>query len=367
MNASSAAGVSTREVRRTSRLARFRVPAVRGAQLFAVAGFAFAQPLFDILGKNAEFFAVRGSTPSDIVLFALVVTFAPALILLAIKVLFVLVTSRDAAVVHYVFLAGLGAVFGVQALKRSGIGGTAALIAGAIAIGVGIAVAAWRLPPVRSFLTILAVAPLVFLTVFLFDSKVEELVFPATVHAAVANVDSSTPVVYLLLDEFPLNALLEADGEIDAKRFPNFARLARTSTWFRNTTTLSATTTVAVPVILTGNPPIRGALPVAQNYPHNLFTLLASRYRMKVTESQTRLCPSSICRRKEAGTESRLSSLYNDARIVYLHLLSPPALEDKLPVIDESWGNFGSDTGGELEDESLPKVNMHTFYIGRVQ
>src|SRR5213079_3703161 len=81
MNASSAAGVSTREVRRTSRLARFRVPAVRGAQLFAVSGFAFAQPLFDILGKNAEFFAVRGSTPGDIVLFALVVTFVPALVL----------------------------------------------------------------------------------------------------------------------------------------------------------------------------------------------------------------------------------------------------------------------------------------------
>jgi sulfatase-like protein len=354
-------------MRRTARLARFRGTAVRGAQLFAVSGFALAQPLFDILGKNAEFFAVRGSTPSDIVLFALVVTFAPALILLAIEVVVELVTRRDAAVLHYVFLAGLGAVFGVQALKRSGVSGTAALIVGAVVIGVGLAAAAWRLPPVRSFLTILAVAPIVFLSVFLFDSKVEELVFPATVHAAVANVDSSTPVVYLLLDEFPVIDLLNAKGEIDAKRFPNFARLASTSIWFRNTTTLSATTTIAVPVILTGNPPIRGALPVAQNYPHNLFTLLASRYRMKVAESQTRLCPSSICRRKEASTESRLSGLYNDARIVYLHLLSPPALEDRLPVIDESWGNFGSDTGDELETETLPKVNMHTFYIGRVQ
>src|SRR5205823_8777478 len=140
--------------------------------------------------------------------------------------------------------------------KRSGTGATARLTCGSIASGVVSAVAAWRLRAVRSVRTILAVGPLVFLTVFLFGSKVEELVFPATVHAAVANVDSSTPVVYLLLDEFPLNALLDADGEIDAKRFPNFARLARTSTWFRNTTTLSATTTVAVPVILTGNPPI---------------------------------------------------------------------------------------------------------------
>ena len=340
---------------------------MRGAQLLAVSGFALAQPLFDILGKNAEFFAVRGSTPSDIVLFALVVTFAPALALLAIEVAVELVTRRDAVILHYVFLAGLGAVFGVQALKRSGVDGTTALTVGAVVIGVAIGVATWRVPIVRSFVTVLSAASLIFLGVFLFDSKVEELVFPKQVNASAANVDASIPIVYLLLDEFPVTDLLDAKGDIDAARFPNFARLARTSTWFRNTTTLSASTTVAVPVILTGNPPVRGALPLAQNYPNNLFTLLASRYRMAVTESQTRLCPSHICRRKEPSTGSRLSSLYSDARVVYLHLLAPPALEDRLPAIDESWGNFGSDTGGELEDESLPKVNMHTFYIGRVR
>ena len=366
MNASSAARVAARERRRTSRIARFREPAVRAAQLLAASGFALAQPLFDILGKNAEFFAVRGSTPADIVLFALVVTFAPALVLLAVEVVVELVTKRDAAVLHDVILGGLGAVFGVQALKRSGIGGTTLLIVGALVIGVALAVAVWRVPVVRSFLMILSAAPIVFLAVFLFHSKVEELVFPTTVKAAVANVDSSIPVVYLLFDEFPVIDLMDAKENIDAKRFPNFARLARTSTWFRNTTSLSASTTVAVPVILTGNPPIRGALPLAQNYPDNLFTLLASRYRMYVTESQTRLCPSHICRREEPGARSRLSSLYSDARTVYLHLLSPPALEDELPAIDESWGNFGSDTGDELSGE-LPKVNMHTFYIGRVQ
>ena len=160
---------------------------------------------------------------------------------------------------------------------------------------------------------------------------------------------------------------MKAKGHIDAKRFPNFARLARTSTWFRNTTTLSASTTVAVPVILTGNPPVPGALPVAQNYPHNLFTLLASRYRMNVTESQTRLCPSQICHREAPSIGSRLSSLYSDARIVYLHLIAPPSLEDGLPAIDESWGNFGIGHGRRARGRALPKVNMHTFYIGRLQ
>src|SRR5436309_15730667 len=113
------AGVS----RATWRL-RLRVPAIRGAQLFAASGFALAQPLFDILGKNAAFFAAHASTPGDIVLFALAVTFAPALVLLAVE-LVVGAFSRSAAFgVHLVFLGFLGAVFGVQLLKRSGLDGT---------------------------------------------------------------------------------------------------------------------------------------------------------------------------------------------------------------------------------------------------
>ena len=113
------------------------MPAIRGAQLLAVSGFALAQPLFDLLGKNAEFFAVRGSTPGDIVLFALVVTFAPALLLLAVELVVGLVSASAATVLHHVFIGFLGAVFGVQALKRAGVDGTTVLIAGAVLIGDG--------------------------------------------------------------------------------------------------------------------------------------------------------------------------------------------------------------------------------------
>jgi hypothetical protein len=350
---------------RTRSASRFREPALRGAQLLAVSGFALAQPLFDILGKNAEFFAVRGSKPFDIVLFALVVTFVPALVLLAVEVAVDLVTRRDALVLHHVFLAGLGAVFGVQALKRSGVDGTAVLIIGAIAIGVAVAVAAWRVPIARSFLTILAGGSLVFLGAFLLNSKVESLVFPGDVQAAVANVEASTPVVFLMWDEFPIISLMNAKEQIDARRFPNFARLARSANWYRNMTSVSPTTTYSVPSALSGVEPKRGKLPLFQNYPDNLFTLLGHRYKLNVIETQTRLCPSRLCAHEGQGTEARLSSLYSDARTVYLHLLAPPALEDRLPAIDESWGNFGSDTGQQLE-ETLPKVNLHTFYIGRL-
>src|SRR5438046_6213683 len=105
--------------------ARLREPALRGAQLFTVSGFAFAQPLFDILGKNAEFFAAHGSTPGDILLIGLVVVFVPALVLFAVEVLVELVIGQAAFVLHLFSLAALAPVLGAQALHRAGLGGPA--------------------------------------------------------------------------------------------------------------------------------------------------------------------------------------------------------------------------------------------------
>ncbi len=359
--------VAQAHVSETALRVRLRDPAIRGAQLLAASGFALAQPLFDLLGRNAEFFAVRGSTASDIVTFALVVTFVPALVLTLVEVVAGLFSSRVAVGLHLVFLAFFAALFGIQALKRSGVDDMTVLIVGAVAIGVAVALAVWRLRAARSFLTILSVAPLVFLVLFLFSSNVSKLVTSSgSAHAAAIRVQAATPVVFLLFDEFPVIDLQDASGGIDARRFPNFAKLAAGSIWFRNTTTDSANTTVAVPAILTGQRPKKGALPIYRDHPNNLFTLLGRRYRMQVIESQTRLCPKSLCKRKGAGAETRLSSLYSDVKVVYLHLIAPPALEDGLPAIDESWGDFSSNAL-EAPQAGAPKVNLKTFYLDRLK
>jgi sulfatase-like protein len=351
--------------------ARLREPAIRGAQLLAASGFALAQPLFDILGKNAEFFAVRGSPPLDIVTFALAVTFVPALLMLAAELVVGLASRRAAEILHLVFLGFLAAVVAVQALKRAGVDGTVILVALSVLAGVGAAVLFSRVAAARSFLTILAAAPLVFLGLFLFNTPVKNLVFPSDVDVSLAAVQSDTPVVFVLFDEFPVISLLDEEDAVDEGRFPNFARLSRSSTWFRNTTTYSPSTVVAVPSMLSSKFPQRGKLPVYQNHPDNLFTLLGGQYELNVTESQTRLCPPSLCDESAPPAGERLSSLYSDARVVYLHLLSPPGLEDRLPVIDESWGNFGKEGGNrdapdQLELRAqLPKQNLQNFYIGR--
>ena len=95
---------STLRARRAEPPSFARTAVVRGAQLAVLSGFALAEPLLDILGKNPEFFSVRRSTSTQIVLFALAVTLIPPLALLAVELL-VRVFNRPAAdVLHLVFV-----------------------------------------------------------------------------------------------------------------------------------------------------------------------------------------------------------------------------------------------------------------------
>jgi len=104
------------------------------------------------------------------------------------------------------------------------------------------------------------------------------------------------PVVLLILDELPVHSLMDARGRVDARLYPNFARLASHSTWFRNTTTVDQDTPYAVPAILDGRLPERDRLPVAADHPRNLFSLLAPLYSLHVREESTTLCAPRLCR-----------------------------------------------------------------------
>ena len=92
----------------------------------------------------------------------------------------------------------------------------------------------------RSFVTVLSPAPLIVLLLFLVVSPVRGLLFPSAAGGAVAGPSrSAVPIVHVVLDELPQATLADADGRIDAELFPNFARLAEESTWYRNATTVN--------------------------------------------------------------------------------------------------------------------------------
>jgi hypothetical protein len=309
-----------------------------GLHLGALCGFAFAQPLFDLLGRNAPFFAVRGSTRWDVVVFAVGLVVVPPLFLLAVEALAGLAGRRAATAAHLVLLAALTGLVCLQAIR--GIEAEdAVLVAAAGLTGIAAAAAYARARAARVLLSVLAPAPLLFLALFLFASPVSDLVTRSAPAPRLAEVGSRTPVVLVVFDEFPTVSLMDDRQRIDSGSYPNFAALARDSIWFRNATTVHEWTTWAVPSILTGLYPQTDALPLYLDHPDNLFTLLGGSYDLRVMESQTHLCPAELCGTAE-GFGERLDSILSDVRVVYPHLVLPSGLRRRLTPVGDAWSGF---------------------------
>jgi hypothetical protein len=246
--------------------------------------------------------------------------------------------------VHLLLVAGLFALFALQLLKRVEPSSGRLLVVLAALAGALFAAAYARARPVRAIVTVLGPAPLLFLGLFLFGSSVTKLVFPDDARAEVNLVaaKSETPVVVIVFDEFTSTSLLDGEGRIDAVRFPNFAALARASTWYPDATAVSQGTVRALPAILTGKESGPKSLPTFQDHPQNLFTLLGRSHAVHALEPVTRLCPGEVCPRPDAPSlRDELDSLSSDLGLVYLHLLLPRDLARDLTPITRAWGNFG--------------------------
>lgn len=328
---------------------KLRWALTNGAHLAVLSSFALAQPLLDILGKNAAFFAVRGSSSRQIVLFALALVFVLPAALLAIEVIVLFINRRLANAVHLFFVCVLSAVVALYFFTKSdSLSGMTSLVV-ALCVGAVVAALYWRTSPVRSFLSVLSPAPLVFLALFLFSSQASDLVFSSTPKASAATVvKAKTPVVLVVFDELNAVSLMNAKGKVDAVRYPNFASLARNATWYHSDTTVHRATEGAIPAIVTGDLPQASKLPTFADYPNSLFTLLGKSYQMKVFEP-LHLCPKSLCpttSAQNAEASDTTSSLVSDTGTVYLHLLLPDPYVAHVPPISDTWGNFGKkDTG----------------------
>jgi hypothetical protein len=327
----------------------------RGLHIAVLWALAVAQPLFDLLGRNPEFFATRGARPVDIVAFALMVTFVVPLVLIGVEWLAGLASGAVAWALHLVYVAILVAAITLQAIELAG-----PVPAFALALGLGgVAAAAYvRWPAARAFLTVLGPAPLVFLALFVLVSDVSDLVFPASADVRGAHVRATAPIVLVIFDEFPVHSLMAADGRLDARRYPNFARLARDATWYRNTASVDQDTPYAVPAILDGRLPRQERLPVAADHPQNIFSLLSERYDLHVREDATALCAPSVCTDVDRpGFRDRMRSLWDDLSLVYAHQVLPDDVERELPSVTETWGDFsgGLDTTAAVADTKVTR------------
>jgi Sulfatase len=329
--------------------------------LGALWALAMAQPLFELLGRNAQFFVARGSTTGDILLLAFGYALVPPL--LGAAVVWALGRVRPAAgwTAMLVLVALLVAALLLPPLGDA-LGGSPWAVPAALALGSGAAALYARADGVRTFVDVLSPAPLIVLLLFLVVSPVRGLVLPGDDRGSPAGpASSSVPIVHVVLDELPESTLTDARGRIDAALFPNLARFAREATWYRNATTVDDLTTEAVPSQLTGERPRQGSLPTTRDHPRSLFTLFRRSHRMTVVEPITDLCPERLCGAERPGTADRLRSLASDLDVVVRHLLLPDDLREGLPAVDRVWEGFeaGSEPApGEIRGGPLLKRDV---------
>ena len=314
--------------------------------IFVLVGFAVAQPLFDLLARNAEFFTFRQATWGDIVALVVILSVLLPLGLIGVEGIIGLFSHRLRRWIHgTIIAAGVAATVLPTLHPISALPGTL-LVSGALLLG-GIAALGYAFfLPVRQFFSLLSPAVLIFPALFAFASPVFRIVFPADSSIPVerVHITNPPPIIFIILDEFPLTALLNEHHQIDAPRYPNFAALAQHATWFRNATTVSDTTDKAVPAIVTGNYPHASLLPTAADHPHNIFTLLCGFYNCTVSGTITQLCPDQLCEKVSETLLVRVHSLLSDLSIVYLHLLLPKDLSMRLPSITQNWTDFAGNT-----------------------
>ena len=125
--------------------------------------------------------------------------------------------------------------------------------------------------------------------------------------APAAAQQSRPPVVLVVFDGLATRLLQTAGGEIDAVRYPSFARFAEEGTWFPNGHTIHESTRFSVPSIFDGKFPQPGQQATALHHPRSLFTLLEDDYTMNVWEEASRVCPVSLCKPRSGNVIQHLA------------------------------------------------------------
>ena len=328
-------------------------PLWQGSQMFrrhfltylALSTMAIAQPLLDLYGKNTTVFSAGKLSPLEVSVFLLLVGLAPALICVGLDRFSALFGPKVNEATRLCLISGLSLLLGLAVARWLDVNRNIPSIAIGLAFALVLPWAFDKSKPVREWsrwLSVLSVAVLGSAVIAL-QPVLLESDGPQS-DAVIGNKDVT--VLQVVFDEFPLYSLLGDDGKINATRFPGFAELAQSATWYRNAVSASNFTHQAVPAILASQVPDQVGGPFLSQYPKNIFTLFSGTTSVGGIEPVTSLCPHSVCGGKSGATFSfsagRLKTFLRDASFVYGQRVFPPVLRKYVPSIEGTWGGFGA-------------------------
>lgn len=333
--------------------------------LFALSAFAITQPLYGFFAPQAGYFTAQKATTIDLLVFVSFFSLLLPFGLVLLKTLSGMIHQKIGKIVLLTLIMFLTTLVAMTVLKNMLIPDTV-IIALAVIIGSLSAYSYNKIEGYRSLLSFASIACVIFLMLFLFNSSVTPMLFQPPQDSskvksiAVKNVSQNDnklfPVVLVVLDELPISTLLDEAGAIDAVRYPNFARLASQSNWYKNTYSVGGSTLWAVPAILSGQMPTKETTATQEELETNLFTLLSDTHTQKnVVEKYTTLCPKTLCKKKKKRHIKDFIRSLDDLFVVYLHLVSPPEFSKNLPDVSHNWSDFKKEKATEK-----PKTKTRT-------
>lgn len=301
--------------------------------------FGVAQPVYDRLSERAALFVDQVIGLPVVYLLVFVLSFVLPALIVGVECLFVLGGRRCYEFGHRAVLWILWSTLTLPLLKQ--IEALPGLVTFTVAV-----LGAWgamrlylRSHTLRTMVSVAAVGIAVFPTYFLinFSSHFGKLV--ATAHRT--ERWNPVPVVVVVFDEFCGASLMTTNRDIDRVRFPHFAELAESSTWFRNATSVNPNTIQALPAILSGRYPTSYAAPVPKTLPQNLFSVLQTTggYDLVAFEPVSLLAPSGTDKEHIAsrGLLPQTAFIGDFLWRVYLFHLLPISFQEYLPEVDPLW------------------------------
>jgi hypothetical protein len=299
--------------------------------LVALATVAFVQPLYDRIAASPEFLLLHRAGWGDVGLIILVFSIGLPLVFCGVRLGAAALGPRSGRAAQLLLVWLCVTTVAMTATEGAGLLWERQLL---VAPGIGLVgtIAYARAEAARLFASFLLPAVLVVPALFAF--RVAEAMTTADRDEAlqIGAARVPAPVVVVVFDEFSLTSLLDPAGEVDAARFPNFARLASRGTWYRNATTVASVTQAALPALLTGRRPGADPLNDRRSKVGNLFSLVAGSHAMHVRESYVPLCPSWICADESAPAPSR-ARLLRDLAVVSMWPAIPAVFRLALPSI----------------------------------
>jgi hypothetical protein len=277
--------------------------------IFAIFNFAVAYPMLEMTGQADCFFVVENADWLDVAMVAFIISLLVPAILASIIALTHALSSRVRGAVHALMIVAI-LILGSFLTVINAANFDTALRWGPVLFFAAMTLTFLylRLEAVQSLATILALSVVIVPGYFLTSTDVSRYAFAGEApEVGEVLVGSPTHVILVVYDELPLVSILDEDLEIDADRYPNFARLAADSHWFFNATTVQEATRHSLPAILSGTFPDVNAPPTSTAYPHNLFSMLANTHEALVSEPATRLCVEPVCERPDPDVRDRAS------------------------------------------------------------